>query len=104
MAVEENPWWRRAPNAVASKFQCTAARLGSCVGTDIGNYSVPCQRSTLALSVVTAFGTQGKYDEADELLIRTITIQEFSLGTDDPNLSKSLSSRAKVLQAQVMRV
>ena len=40
-------------------------------------------------------------DEADELLLRAIGIQEKALGPDHPGLASSLSSRAGVLRIQV---
>ena len=50
---------------------------------------------------MTALGRQGKLEEADELLLRAIGIQEEALGPDHWRLASSLSSRAIVLQAQV---
>ena len=48
-----------------------------------------------------ALDVQGKYEEADVLLLRIIGIEEKALGPDHPDLSTSLNKRAQVLQAQV---
>ena len=50
---------------------------------------------------MTALGWQGKLEEADELLLRAIGIQEKTLGPDDWRLADSLSIRANVLHVQV---
>lgn len=47
--------------------------------------------------------TQGKYDEAQERILRAIRIQENCLRSDDPSLAASLAILAGVLKAQVMR-
>ena len=51
--------------------------------------------------MMTALGCQGKLEEADELLLRAIGLQEKALGPDHWRLASSLSSRADVLHAQV---
>lgn len=51
---------------------------------------------------MTAFGSQGKFEEADALLLRAIGIREDALGPDHPNVAVLLSNRAGVLQAQVI--
>lgn len=51
---------------------------------------------------MTALDTQGKFREADKLYKKILGSQEESLGPDDPFLAVTLTSRANVLQAQVM--
>ena len=54
-----------------------------------------------ALSVMAALRSQGKYEEADRLLLRAIGIQETIVGPDHPKLAISLVYRATFLKAQV---
>lgn len=44
---------------------------------------------------------QGKYADADPLLVRAIEIGETALGLDDPSVAVSLKNRARLLQSQV---
>ena len=64
----------------------------------------PSEWSTIAFPVTAALGSQGKHGEADALLLRAIGIQEKALGPDHPEVAKSLTIRANVLRAQVLRV
>ncbi|CAM9222589.1 unnamed protein product [Pylaiella littoralis] len=52
------------------------------------------------LSVGILFELQGKFNEADALLLRVIAIQESTLGPDHPELAASFNERANVLGAQ----
>lgn len=57
---------------------------------------------TAALATrTTLWASQGKLDEADPLYLRSIEIQEKTLGPDHPELAFSLNNRAGLLQAQV---
>ena len=59
------------------------------------------ERLNPVLSFMVALGPQGRLEEADELFLRAIGIQEKALGPDHPGLAFSLSSRANVLGEQV---
>ncbi len=48
--------------------------------------------------------SQGKYGEADVVCLRAIGIREKALGPDHPELVDSLTTRAHVLHAQVIRL
>ena len=50
-----------------------------------------------------ATGSQGKYGEADALSLRAIRIGEEAFGPDHPSVATSLTNRADMLHAQVMR-
>lgn len=53
---------------------------------------------------VSLYRVQGKYEEADTLHVRIIEIEEKVLGSDNPELSRTLNHRAKSLQARVSHV
>ena len=57
--------------------------------------------TVLAFSVMIALDSQGKYQEADELYLRAIGMQEKALGSNHPDLAASLGSRALLFQSQV---
>ena len=66
--------------------------------------SVPGLHSqTPVLNTRDALASQGKYDEADRLYLRSIDITERALGPDHPNLATSLNNRGKLLYIQVRR-
>lgn len=51
--------------------------------------------------VLMTLAAQGKYVEAETLLVRATTIFECSLGPDNPKVVSSLISRGGLLEAQV---
>lgn len=53
---------------------------------------------------ISLFRVQGNYEEADALRVRVIEIEEKELGSDNPNLSRTLNNRARSLQARVSHI
>lgn len=75
---------------------CGASRVGNGAGIDC--------RYTFPFPHFCAFaGTdpQGKFDEADRLLVRAIRMLEKALGVDHMDVATNLNKRANVLHVQV---
>ena len=58
----------------------------------------------LHFPIVCTYVLQGKYDEADRLLLRVIEIDEKTLGRAHPDLATALNNRALLLKKQVRAV
>ena len=63
---------------------------------------MPAQTSVLVFSVMAAFGSQGKLEEADVLYLRAIGIEEKVLAPNISKLATILYNRATGLETQVM--
>lgn len=73
-----------------------ALRLGEVFGVCIPRFS--CVNSRVFAFF---FTVQGKHEEAEPLLRRSLAIREKALGPDHPNFAIALNNKAKSLENQV---